>query len=119
MLDLAVTTTDGYLRAYLSVIMTLIAEDSPNVAAQNILRSPYPNPFNHSVAIPFIIGSEGWVQLEVYDLAGQRLAVLVEDQLASGDHLIHWESNNAASGIYLVLLRSGANTVVQKVVLIQ
>ena len=118
-LDLAVTTTDGYLRAYLSVIMTLIAEDSPNVAAQNILRSPYPNPFNHSVAIPFTIESESWVQLEVYDLAGQRLAVLVDDQLASGDHLIHWESNNAASGIYLVLLRSGANTVVQKVVLIQ
>ena len=49
-LDLAVTTTDGYLRVYLSVVMTLIAEDSPNVAAQNMLRSPYPNPFNHSVA---------------------------------------------------------------------
>ena len=118
-LDIAATTMDGYLRAYLSTVPTLVAGNSANAAPQNQLRPPYPNPFNHSLAIPFALGIETRIQLEVYDLAGQRLDVLIDDRLAPGDYLVHWESGKAASGIYLILLRSGTNTTVQKVVLMK
>ena len=119
MLDIAATTTDGYFRAYLSAVPTLVTENRLNTAAQNLLQPPYPNPFNHSVAIPFTIERANRVQLAVYDLAGQRLATLIDDRLAPGDHLVHWQSNEAASGVYLILLRSGADTAVQKVVLMK
>ena len=118
-LDIAATTTDGYFRAYLSAVPTLVTENRLNTAAQNLLQPPYPNPFNHSVAIPFTIERANRVQLAVYDLAGQRLATLIDDRLAPGDHRVHWQSNEAASGVYLILLRSGADTAVQKVVLMK
>ncbi|NQU06401.1 MAG: T9SS type A sorting domain-containing protein, partial [Calditrichaeota bacterium] len=65
----------------------------------------YPNPFNQEVKIEFQISRSAHVQLEIYDLAGRRVAELVNSNLSAGRHDVVWDGctangNSLPSGIY-------------------
>ncbi|MBM3279358.1 MAG: T9SS type A sorting domain-containing protein, partial [Candidatus Handelsmanbacteria bacterium] len=76
------------------------------------LGANYPNPFNPETLIPFALDAEGPVHLAVYNLSGQRVRVLVDQRLPSGQHLARWDGFTDAgakvgSGAYLYRLEVG------------
>jgi hypothetical protein len=66
----------------------------------------YPNPFNPSTTISFQLPEDASVQLEIYDMMGKRIAVLVSDNRSAGYYSVSWSGKNesgsgVASGMYL------------------
>ncbi|MAE70662.1 MAG: hypothetical protein CME06_09355 [Gemmatimonadetes bacterium] len=72
-----------------------------------------PNPFNPRTKIDFYIsGGAGRVRLDVYDLAGRRVRVLVDASLSPGDHAVVWDGDDDAgraqpSGVYTCRIAAG------------
>jgi hypothetical protein len=71
--------------------------------------TPYPNPFNNSVNIPFIINTPGDVMMNIYNLAGEKARVMVFQDVTAGSYNIVWDGcgqDNApmSSGLYIYAL---------------
>jgi len=72
------------------------------------LLQNYPNPFNPTTTINFSINKSGFVSLKVYDLLGKEAAVLVAEELVSGNYQYTFLANdNLPSGVYLYRLEAG------------
>ena len=67
------------------------------------LGQNYPNPFNPSTVIPYELASGGYVRLEVFNLLGQRVAMLVDGAQGAGAHTAVWKASVSA-GVYLYRL---------------
>lgn len=79
----------------------------------------YPNPFNPVTNIDFSIPTPGNVELNVYNLLGQKVATLINKNLASGNHKISWDGSDQPSGIYLIRLKYNDNVKIQKAILLK
>ena len=89
------------------------------------LHPNYPNPFNRGTVLSFSL-PEAWpeVELAVYDLLGQKLAVLIRGARGSGFHSVAWNGRDdsgrpLASGSYLYRLRAGPYRAVGKLMLLR
>ena len=71
------------------------------------LEQNYPNPFNPATVIDFQLAVGGFTSLTVYNLLGQEVATLVNENLASGKHEATWDASGVASGMYIYRLTSG------------
>ncbi len=109
-------TTDDPDTKFDDVVVTAMTtgnEDDFNALAAETftLNQNYPNPFNPSTTISYAINQPTTVQVEVFNLFGQRVALLEEGFKTIGDYQIDWNAANNASGTYL--LRVMANGQVQ------
>jgi len=99
---------------------TLAARNnSEALPARYALRQNYPNPFNPATLISFELGKAGISKLTVYDLLGRRVATLVNQHLAAGEHQILFDASRLASGIYFYRLESGTYISSRKMVLLK
>ncbi|MBT8380015.1 MAG: T9SS type A sorting domain-containing protein, partial [Ignavibacteria bacterium] len=64
------------------------------------LSQNYPNPFNPSTTIQFSVPELSNVNIKVYNLIGQEIAVLVNEQLQSGNYEVRFNAANMPSGVY-------------------
>ncbi|MEX1054820.1 MAG: T9SS type A sorting domain-containing protein, partial [Rhodothermales bacterium] len=64
----------------------------------------YPNPFNPTTILPFTLPETAHVRLEVFDMLGRRVAVLVDGVKPAGAHLAIFEAAGLSTGLYLVKL---------------
>ncbi|MCA9782497.1 MAG: T9SS type A sorting domain-containing protein [Candidatus Cloacimonetes bacterium] len=87
--------------------------------SQFSLDPAWPNPFNPDTVIPFAVPQAGPVQVAVYNLAGQQVALLVDGELAAGRHLVRWRADGLASGVYFVHARAGGEIRTQKITLLK
>jgi len=76
------------------------------------LAQNYPNPFNSETVIRFALPMSANIELTIYNLAGQKVATLVDDMREAGTYTICWDGkddreNELASGVYLYRLRTG------------
>jgi hypothetical protein len=88
------------------------------------LAQNYPNPFNPSTEIAYQIPSDGHVRLEVFNMLGQSVTVLVDEHKVAGDHSVQWNGadlrgNSVASGIYLYRLSTPAYSATRKMMLVK
>jgi hypothetical protein len=81
----------------------------------SLILSAYPNPFNGEVTISYDVPRRSNVELAVYNLLGEQVAVLKSGVEAAGSHAVQWRPE-VSSGIYFARLRAGASTVMRKVV---
>lgn len=70
------------------------------------LGEAYPNPFNGRTVIQFSLLQAGRVQVEVYNLMGQKIRTLISETREAGNHLVSWDGKNdfnqqLGSGVYL------------------
>jgi hypothetical protein len=84
-----------------------------------MLKSPRPNPFNPATEIEFSLGLDGPTRLEVLNVAGERVAVLVDEYMQPGGYAVRWDAGTMPSGLYYVRLTSGVWTQVQSMVLVK
>jgi hypothetical protein len=81
------------------------------------LFSNYPNPFNPSTTVRFAVASAQMVRMTMYDLLGREVATLVNERLQPGMYTRVWDARNVPSGVYICMLRAGAFTASQKMIL--
>lgn len=84
-----------------------------------ILAQNYPNPFNPSTTISFSIPSAGFTSLKVYDILGDEVATLVNEEKSAGEYDITFDASTFTSGVYLYRLSAGSFTEVKKMILVK
>jgi uncharacterized delta-60 repeat protein len=108
---------------------TLVDVDEPLDARPSIfkLEQNYPNPFNPSTKIKYSLAQQVPVRLELYDLLGRRVAVLVDRDQGPGYHevtldrgsLVESANGGYASGIYFYRLKAGSFVETKKMLLLR
>jgi len=79
----------------------------------------YPNPFNPSTQISFELPENMEVNITIYNAMGQKVATLLEGQLAAGSHSIPFSAENLASGTYLYQLQADGYQHTEKMTLVK
>ncbi len=84
-----------------------------------ILYQNYPNPFNPTTNIVYSIPKPGLVSLKVYDVLGNEVAALVNEEKPAGRYNIKFDGSDFASGIYFYQLKAGSFTQNKKMILLR
>lgn len=105
--------TYGEYILWLGEVVSLGIEDEVNLIPQKFaLHQNYPNPFNPSTAIAFSLPLTSQVSLKVYNVNGQLVKTLANDEKYEvGDHQLNWDGTNSmgdevGSGIYFYKLKT-------------
>ena len=69
-----------------------------------VLLQNHPNPFNPSTNISFTLPQSMYITLEVFNVAGQRIATVAEGSFSSGEHTVTWNAERYSSGVYFYRL---------------
>ena len=87
------------------------------------LYPAYPNPFNPTTTIRFNIGVGDALLLHptltIYDITGRLVETLLNEPLTPGTHEITWNAESSSTGVYFIVLTSGNERQVQKIVLMK
>ena len=98
-------------------------EDEPadgEVPDAFVLHQNYPNPFNPTTTIAFDLPQRTPVTLSVYNVLGQRVAVLINNQIMTAGHqAVTFDASTLSSGLYLYLLQTENRTEARKMVLLK
>ena len=97
---------DFTLAARSSIAPTAVAAGAGAVPEATALDPVYPNPFNHSVVLPFRLARAAAAELAIYNALGQRVALLLSQRLGAGNYRARWNGDNAASGPYTAVLKA-------------
>lgn len=94
-------------------------EKDSNLPAKFALGQNYPNPFNPSTIIEFSLPKAGHVKLEVFNILGQIVNTLIDQNMVAGVHRIEYDGSRLPSGIYFYRLIHAEGTQTRKMVLVK
>ncbi|MEN8191669.1 MAG: T9SS type A sorting domain-containing protein [Bacteroidota bacterium] len=83
------------------------------------LSQNYPNPFNPSTVINFSIPTSGVTTLKVFNVLGQEVAELVNNELAAGNYKYEFDASQLTSGVYFYQMQSNQYSEVRKMMLLK
>ncbi|MBN2542152.1 T9SS type A sorting domain-containing protein [bacterium] len=81
--------------------------------------SIHPNPFNSSTTIQFTLKQNAGVEAAIYNLLGERVCELFNDNLPAGTHTLYWNAEGFPSGIYFCKLKAGNHLEVKRLLLMR
>ena len=85
----------------------------------NKLSAIYPNPFNPETTIEYELAESGRVKIEVYNIKGQKIAVLADENKAAGRYSLNWNAEGNNSGIYFIRFSTNTCSEVKKAILLK
>jgi len=84
------------------------------------LDQNYPNPFNPTTKISFSLAKAEYARLEIFDITGRSMAVLISGEITGGKHTVDFTANtNFASGIYFYRLTTPSFNLAKRMVLVK
>jgi hypothetical protein len=83
------------------------------------LSQNYPNPFNPTTKIEFQIATFGFVRLKVFDILGNEVVALVNEEKHPGKYEIVFDASKFSSGIYFYQLKTGQYIETKKMILLR
>lgn len=83
------------------------------------LENNYPNPFNPSTVIGYQLPENSRVQLEVYDILGKKVAMLVNERQQAGSYQVNFDASQLSSGVYIYRIRAGEFSQIKQMILIK
>jgi len=83
------------------------------------LKQNYPNPFNPSTSIQYAISNRQFVSLKVYDVLGNEIATLVNEEKPAGNYEVNFNALRLSSGIYFYKLQAGSFVETKKMILMR
>lgn len=100
-------------------INAVYVDDGPDseIPQTATLEQNYPNPFNSSTIISYGLPETGHTVISVYNVLGQRVAQLVNEQRPAGFHEISFDASGLSSGLYFYRLQTSTQTVSRKMLL--
>ena len=81
------------------------------------LEQNYPNPFNPNTIIGWQIPVDNFITLKVFDVLGNEVAVLINEEMAAGSYKTEFDARNLSSGVYLYKLIAGNFSITKKMLL--
>ena len=79
----------------------------------------FPNPFNPNTIIHYRLSMDNYVSLNVYDLLGREVAMLVNEEKPPGSYEVAFNGTGLASGVYLYRLTAGSFVQSRKMILLR
>lgn len=117
---------NGYLFAgmdyygfYRSNTPVVVSVENDNLLPSFYLSQNYPNPFNPSTSIEYSVPSNDYVNLKVYDVLGNEVAILVNEQKQAGNYRVSFDGSKLPSGVYFYSIQTGRFYQVRKMLLIK
>jgi hypothetical protein len=83
------------------------------------LHQNYPNPFNPMTAIGYQLPAVSDVELSIYNLLGQKIAILVSKRQDTGEYIVEWNASELSNGIYYYRLKTREFQDVKKMILLK
>ncbi|MBD3169366.1 MAG: S8 family serine peptidase [candidate division Zixibacteria bacterium] len=136
--SLAFPSPEGYLDAYAAedenVVSATVVNNS--MAATEVigmagrggagelpieygLNDAYPNPFNASAKIVIALPEASVVNLDIYNLSGQKVATLIDGKMEAGYHDVTWDASEYSSGIYFYRMNAGEFSATKRMTLLK
>ena len=123
--DIALNGNSFTIALDASSITTFVSEEAPNTV--KLLNAPktfnlsqnYPNPFNPTTIIEFQTASSGLVVLKVFDILGNEVATLVNEEKPAGSYTVKFIASELPSGVYFYRLQSGNYSATKKLLLLK
>jgi hypothetical protein len=100
-------------------LATSKVEDEDNTNIEYYLSNNFPNPFNPITNISFILADEGYTELKIFDVVGNTIQTLIQNELNAGRYNIQFNAGKLSSGIYLYRLSVNDYSETKKMVLIK
>ena len=112
-------TSDGKLFVNSTNGITSVGDKKAAVPTTFALKQNYPNPFNPSTTINYSIPVAGNYQLKVYNIIGEEVATLLNNNVSAGNYSINFDASRLSSGIYLYRLIGNNVNIVRKMILMK
>ena len=93
--------------------------NSVSLVPRDILYANYPNPFNPVTMIPYELSEDSHVNLSIYNLRGQCLEILTDQNQTRGKHRVCWDAGCYPSGVYFIRLKTERKEYIRKCILLQ
>ncbi|MCU0332195.1 MAG: T9SS type A sorting domain-containing protein, partial [Ignavibacteriaceae bacterium] len=94
-------------------------EDIKNTPTDFVLNQNYPNPFNPATTISFSLPSSTFTSLKVYDILGNEVANLVNEEKPAGNYEVRFNASSLTSGTYFYKLQAGSFIETKKMILLK
>jgi len=94
---------------YVTINAHTVGLENQETALNFNLTNNFPNPFNPSTTITYSLAKPSFVTLEVYNIQGQVVRLLVEENQKAGEHTAMFNGENLASGVYIARLKASSN----------
>lgn len=102
------------------VILTDVKENKAEQLPESFaLYQNYPNPFNSTTKINYSLPKESFVIIKVYDVLGNDLTTLVDEDKPAGTYKINFDANKYSSGVYFYQLKTNDFIVTKKMILLR
>lgn len=96
-----------------------IKKISKGIPSNYLLKQNYPNPFNPSTRIQFSLPVRDFVELQVYNILGRKVADVINQEMTAGSHNINFDASKLSSGIYFYRLHTPRFSDTKKMVVIK
>ena len=94
-------------------------EDEGTLPTEYALEQNYPNPFNPTTTFRYSIPQTSKVVIKVYDILGNEIAKLMDEEKSIGTYELTWDASNLSSGIYFYQLKAGEYAQTRKMLLLK
>ena len=113
-----------YRNGYYGLTMASVIDEEVLVPDAFYVSKNFPNPFNPSTSVRINTIEEGKLSVNIYDLSGRMVNMLVNDNVNVGTHKVDWDGTNlygqlAPTGVYFLQVVSGNNRHIQKIALVK
>ncbi len=83
------------------------------------LKQNFPNPFNPTTSIQFNLPQDGHVRLSVFNIVGEEVRELLNNNIAAGYHSVNFDASSLNSGLYLYKIEAGNFVQIRKMMLVK
>ena len=109
----------GMYKINLDLVTGIETQKEEIIVNDFVLAQNYPNPFNPSTSIRYTIGSQQYVLLKVYDVIGNEVATLINEEKPAGTYEVRFNASGFTSGVYFYTLRAKNYIETKKMILLR
>ena len=96
-----------------------VNDDLNPIAKEFALHQNYPNPFNPTTMINYQIPQKSMVDLKIYNVLGEEVADLINENMDAGYYSVRFDAKNLPSGVYLYKIQAGEFSQVKSMLLLK
>ena len=113
------TVNSGVWRRPLSEMITEVENERNEIPTQFSLTQNYPNPFNPSTKIRYSVPQSSNVKIKVFDILGNEIETLVNEEKLVGTYEITWSAQSLPSGVYFYKMQADGFVEAKKIILLR